>query len=109
MRGYSRVNGPVSRSATAFNFCIQGRIRLRRHLVIGSQGRWPLPGGDAACPTAEGATITRRGAAADRGAAIAPRRIEVGLLVRDRALALSISSHFRGLIDRRLLNPLPMV
>ena len=30
--------GRVSRSATAFNFCIQGQIRLRRHLVIGSQG-----------------------------------------------------------------------
>jgi phosphatidylserine/phosphatidylglycerophosphate/cardiolipin synthase-like enzyme len=28
------------------------------------------------------------------------RNIEVGLLVRDRALALSVSSHFRGLIDR---------
>jgi phosphatidylserine/phosphatidylglycerophosphate/cardiolipin synthase-like enzyme len=27
------------------------------------------------------------------------RNIEVGLLVRDRALAPSVSSHFRGLID----------
>jgi phosphatidylserine/phosphatidylglycerophosphate/cardiolipin synthase-like enzyme len=35
------------------------------------------------------------------------RNIEVGLLVRDRALALSVSSHFRGLIDRGLLQPLP--
>ena len=35
------------------------------------------------------------------------RNIEVGLLVRDRALALSVSSHFRGLIDRELLHPLP--
>ena len=35
------------------------------------------------------------------------RNIEVGLLVRDRALALSVSSHFRGLIDRGLLHPLP--
>lgn len=35
------------------------------------------------------------------------RNIEVGLLVRDRALALSLSSHFRGLIDRGLLRPLP--
>ena len=35
------------------------------------------------------------------------RNIEVGLLVRDRALALSVSSHFRGLIDRQLLRPLP--
>ena len=33
----SIISGPVSRSATAFNFCIQGQIRLRRHLVIGSQ------------------------------------------------------------------------
>jgi phosphatidylserine/phosphatidylglycerophosphate/cardiolipin synthase-like enzyme len=36
------------------------------------------------------------------------RNIEVGLLVRDRALAASVSSHFRGLIDRGLLLPLPM-
>jgi phosphatidylserine/phosphatidylglycerophosphate/cardiolipin synthase-like enzyme len=36
------------------------------------------------------------------------RNIEVGLLVRDRALALTVSSHFRGLIDRGLLHPLPM-
>ena len=36
------------------------------------------------------------------------RNIEVGLLVRDRALALSLSSHFRGLIDRGLLKPLPV-
>lgn len=36
------------------------------------------------------------------------RNIEVGLLVRDRALAASVSSHFRGLIDRGLLHPLPM-
>jgi phosphatidylserine/phosphatidylglycerophosphate/cardiolipin synthase-like enzyme len=35
------------------------------------------------------------------------RNIEVGLLVRDRALALTLSSHFRGLIDRGLLRPLP--
>ncbi len=35
--------------------------------------------------------------------------IEGGLLVRDRALAATLSSHFRGLIDRGLLNPLPMV
>jgi phosphatidylserine/phosphatidylglycerophosphate/cardiolipin synthase-like enzyme len=35
------------------------------------------------------------------------RNIEVGLLVRDRALALSLSAHFRGLIDRKLLAPLP--
>jgi len=36
------------------------------------------------------------------------RNIEIGLLVRDRALALSVSSHFRALIDRALLRPLPM-
>lgn len=35
------------------------------------------------------------------------RNIEVGLLVRDRALALSLSAHFLGLIDRKLLAPLP--
>jgi phosphatidylserine/phosphatidylglycerophosphate/cardiolipin synthase-like enzyme len=35
------------------------------------------------------------------------RNIEVGLLVRDRALAASVSGHFRRLIDRRLLHPLP--
>jgi len=36
------------------------------------------------------------------------RNIEMGLLVRDRALAASVISHFRGLIDRGLLNALPM-
>lgn len=36
------------------------------------------------------------------------RNIEVGLLVRDPALAASLSSHFRGLIDRGLLKALPM-
>lgn len=35
------------------------------------------------------------------------RNIELGLLVRDRALAGSITMHFRGLIDRRLLRALP--
>jgi phosphatidylserine/phosphatidylglycerophosphate/cardiolipin synthase-like enzyme len=35
------------------------------------------------------------------------RNIEIGLLVRDRALAASVCSHFRALIDRRLLCPLP--
>src|SRR5262249_16124989 len=39
---------------TAFNFCIQGQIRLTRHLVIGSQGRWPFPGGDAGARRAAG-------------------------------------------------------
>jgi phosphatidylserine/phosphatidylglycerophosphate/cardiolipin synthase-like enzyme len=36
------------------------------------------------------------------------RNIEMGLLVRDRALALSVSSHFRILIEQGLLKPLPM-
>lgn len=35
------------------------------------------------------------------------RNIEIGLHVRDRALALSVTSHFRALIDLRLLAPLP--
>lgn len=35
------------------------------------------------------------------------RNIEVGLLVRDRALAASVSGNFRALIDRGLLKPLP--
>lgn len=35
------------------------------------------------------------------------RNIELGLLVRDGALAASVSTHFRTLIERRLLLPLP--
>jgi phosphatidylserine/phosphatidylglycerophosphate/cardiolipin synthase-like enzyme len=35
------------------------------------------------------------------------RNIELGLLVRDRALAASVSSHFQALIDRSVLSPLP--
>ncbi len=35
------------------------------------------------------------------------RNIELGLLVRDRSLAASISSHFQGLIERGLLTSLP--
>ena len=35
------------------------------------------------------------------------RNIELGLLVRDRALAATVVAHFRGLIDRGLLCPLP--
>ena len=35
------------------------------------------------------------------------RNIEVGLLVRDAALAASVSSHFRVLIERNVLRPLP--
>jgi len=36
------------------------------------------------------------------------RNIELGLLVRDRALAASLSSHFRALIERGLLRALPV-
>jgi phosphatidylserine/phosphatidylglycerophosphate/cardiolipin synthase-like enzyme len=36
------------------------------------------------------------------------RNIEMGLLVRDRALAATVLRHFQTLIDRRLLHPLPM-
>jgi phosphatidylserine/phosphatidylglycerophosphate/cardiolipin synthase-like enzyme len=35
------------------------------------------------------------------------RNIELGLLVRDRTLAASVSAHFQALIDRGLLRPLP--
>lgn len=35
------------------------------------------------------------------------RNIELGLLIRDRALAQSIVAHFRGLIDGRVLSALP--
>lgn len=35
------------------------------------------------------------------------RNIEIGLLVRDRALAASVTSHFVALIDRGLLRPMP--
>ncbi|MBN1546672.1 MAG: DISARM system phospholipase D-like protein DrmC [Syntrophaceae bacterium] len=37
------------------------------------------------------------------------RNFELGLLVRDRALAVSMASHFQGLIDRGLLCPMPLV
>lgn len=36
------------------------------------------------------------------------RNIEIGLLVRDRALAASVTSHFRSLIDRSMLHLLPV-
>jgi phosphatidylserine/phosphatidylglycerophosphate/cardiolipin synthase-like enzyme len=36
------------------------------------------------------------------------RNIELGLLVRDRALAASLARHFQVLIDRQLLRPLPV-
>ena len=35
------------------------------------------------------------------------RNIELGVLIRDRALAASVTSHFQGLIDREILRPLP--
>jgi len=35
------------------------------------------------------------------------RNIEIGLRVRDRALAASVTSHFQVLIDRGLLRSLP--
>lgn len=35
------------------------------------------------------------------------RSIAAGLLVRDRALAARILGHFRGLIEREVLFPLP--
>ncbi|MDE0007504.1 MAG: phospholipase D-like domain-containing protein, partial [Gammaproteobacteria bacterium] len=35
------------------------------------------------------------------------RNIELGVLLRDRTLALRTESHFRGLIERKLLSPLP--
>ena len=36
------------------------------------------------------------------------RNIELGLVVRDVALAATVVGHFRGLIDKELLKPLPM-
>jgi phosphatidylserine/phosphatidylglycerophosphate/cardiolipin synthase-like enzyme len=41
------------------------------------------------------------------GAAL-DRNIEIGLPIRDRALAASVSSQFRALIERSLRHPLPM-
>ena len=35
------------------------------------------------------------------------RNIELGVLIRDRALAASVTSHFQGLVDREVLRPLP--
>ncbi len=35
------------------------------------------------------------------------KNIELGLLIRDRALAASITSHFQGLIEKKRLSPLP--
>jgi hypothetical protein len=40
----SIISRCAPRSYTLSISCIQGQIRLRRHLVIGSQGRWPFSG-----------------------------------------------------------------
>jgi phosphatidylserine/phosphatidylglycerophosphate/cardiolipin synthase-like enzyme len=37
------------------------------------------------------------------------RNIELGVLIRDRAMALAVGGYFRSLIDRELLKPLPLV
>ena len=37
------------------------------------------------------------------------RNIELGILIRDRALALTVSNYLYGLIDQGLLRPLPMM
>jgi phosphatidylserine/phosphatidylglycerophosphate/cardiolipin synthase-like enzyme len=36
------------------------------------------------------------------------RNIELGVLIRDRAVALAVAGYFRNLIDRDLLKPLPL-
>lgn len=36
------------------------------------------------------------------------RNIELGVLIRDRAMALAVGGYFRSLIDRDLLKPLPL-
>jgi phosphatidylserine/phosphatidylglycerophosphate/cardiolipin synthase-like enzyme len=36
------------------------------------------------------------------------RNIELGILVRDRPFALTVTGYFRNLIDRALLKPLPI-
>ena len=35
------------------------------------------------------------------------RNIELGLLIRDRAMAASVTAHFQGLVEARLLKLLP--
>lgn len=35
------------------------------------------------------------------------QNIELGLFIRDRALAASVTCHFRGLVDQKLVAPLP--
>jgi len=36
------------------------------------------------------------------------RNIELGILIRDRALPLGVGGYFRSLVDRDLLKPLPL-
>jgi phosphatidylserine/phosphatidylglycerophosphate/cardiolipin synthase-like enzyme len=36
------------------------------------------------------------------------RNIELGVLIRDRTIALTVGGYFRNLIDRELLKPLPL-
>lgn len=36
------------------------------------------------------------------------RNIELGVLIRDRAIALTVGGYFRNLIDRAVLKPLPL-
>jgi phosphatidylserine/phosphatidylglycerophosphate/cardiolipin synthase-like enzyme len=43
---------------------------------------------------------------ADLTEAALDRNIELGVLIRDRAFALTIGGYFRNLIDRALLKPL---
>lgn len=73
--------------------------------------RYVRPGRSRGSAPCQGRGCGRRGVlvtSANLTEAALDRNIEVGLLVRDRALAATVSSHFRGLIDRRLLHPLPM-
>src|SRR5262249_18127783 len=55
-RGYRGLSRQLFRGREPFGprsymlsiSCIHGQIRLMHHLVNGSQGTWPFPGGDAA-------------------------------------------------------------
>ena len=40
-------------------------------------------------------------------AAALDHNIELGVLIRHRVLATSVTNHFQGLIDAQLLRPLP--
>ena len=48
-----------------------------------------------------------RNAYADFTEAALDRNIELGLLIRDRAMAASVTAHFQGLVEARLLKLLP--